>query len=132
MTTELSYLAWTTILTALIRIPWMLNKVAVRGLASVSRYPRDSEPLSGWAHRLWVAHEDAVDNLVVFGILIGLLHVAGHSNTVTVIAAAAYFWARLVHVVVYAFAVPWIKTAAHVIAFLATLALAWQVAILTL
>jgi len=132
MTTELIYLAWTTILTALIRIPWMLNKVAIRGLASVSRYPRESQPLSGWAHRLWVAHEDAVDILVVFGILIGLLHASGHSNSVTVISAATYFWARLVHVVVYAFAVPWIKTAAHVASFLAILALAWQVATLAL
>jgi uncharacterized MAPEG superfamily protein len=132
MTTELSYLAWTAILTALIRIPWMLNKVAVRGLGSVSRFPRDSQPLSDWAHRLWVAHEDAVDNLVVFGILVGLLHAAGHSNPVTVFSAAIYFWARLLHVVVYAFAVPWLKTAAHVTAYLAILTLAWQVAILTM
>jgi hypothetical protein len=70
MTTELTYLAWAGILTALIRIPWMLNKVAVRGLAVVSRYPKESAPLSGWAHRLWVAHEDSVDNLVVFATLI--------------------------------------------------------------
>lgn len=132
MSIELTYLAWTAILTALIRIPWMLNKVAIRGLASVSRYPRESQPLSGWAHRLWIAHEDAVDNLVVFGILIGLLHASGHTNAVTVISAATYFWARVVHVVVYAFAVPWIKTAAHVVSFLAILALAWQVALLAL
>lgn len=132
MTPELSYLAWATVLTTLIRIPWMVNKVAKRGLGAVSRYPRDSEPLSPWAHRLWVAHEDAIDNLVVFGILIGVLHAAGHSSTATVLAAALYFWARLVHVLVYAFAVPWVKTAAHVAGYAAILTLAWEALALTL
>jgi uncharacterized MAPEG superfamily protein len=132
MTTELNYLAWAAILTALIRIPWMLNKVAVRGLSVVSRYPQESEPLSGWAHRLWVAHEDSVDNLVVFGALIVVLHLAGESTTVTVAAAAVYFWARLVHVIVYAFAIPWVKTVAHVAGLAALLVLAWQVMLVTL
>ena len=131
MTVELKYLAWVTVLTALIRVPWMLNKVAVRGISKVSRYPRDSEPLSPWAHRLWVAHEDAVDNLIVFAVLVGLLHVAGHSSAVTVIASAVYFWARLIHILVYAFAVPWVKTAAHVAGFASIIALAWEVLGLT-
>jgi uncharacterized MAPEG superfamily protein len=109
----------------------MLNKVAVRGLATVVGYPRESEPLSDWAHRFWVAHEDAVDNLVVFGFLVGILHMAGESNALTVISATVYFWARLLHVVVYAFAIPWIKTLAHVTGFAALLVLAWEVLLLT-
>jgi len=132
MTVELNYLALVTVLTALIRIPWMLNKVAVRGLSVVSRYPRDPEPLSGWAHRIWVAHEDAVDNLVVFGILVVVLHLAGHSNTITVVAATTFFWARVVHLVAYAFAVPWVKTAAHLVSFAAVLALSWEVVLLAM
>lgn len=131
VTPELKFLAWVTVLTALIRVPWMLNKVAIRGISTVSRYPRDSEPLSPWAHRLWVAHEDAVDNLIVFAVLVGLLHASGHSNSVTVVASAVYFWARLVHVLVYAFAVPWVKTLAHVAGFGAILVLAWEVLALT-
>jgi uncharacterized MAPEG superfamily protein len=131
VTVELKYLAWVTVLTALIRVPWMLNKVAIRGISKVSRYPRDSEPLSPWAHRLWVAHEDAVDNLIVFAVLVVLLHLDGYSSSLTILAAAVYFWARLVHVLVYAFAVPWVKTLAHVAAFGAILVLAWQVLALT-
>jgi uncharacterized MAPEG superfamily protein len=131
MTVELKYLAWVAVLTALIRVPWMLNKVAIRGISKVSAYPRDSEPLSPWAHRLWVAHEDAVDNLIVFAVLVGLLHVAGHSSSLTVLATAIYFWARLVHVLVYAFAVPWVKTVAHSVAFGSVLVLSWEVLALT-
>jgi uncharacterized MAPEG superfamily protein len=126
MTTEFAYLVWTGILTMLIRIPWMFQKVALRGVAKVSGFPTDSEPLSGWAHRVWVAHEDAVQNLVVFAILIAGLHVLGESSAWTQAAAAAYFWARLAHFVVYALGVPIAKSVAFAVGYGAQLLLAWQ------
>ena len=126
MTTEFEYLVWTGILTLLIRIPWMFQKVALRGVVKVSGFPTDSEPLSGWAHRAWVAHEDAVQNLVVFAILIAGLHVLGESNVWTQAAAAAYFWARLAHFVVYALGVPIAKSVAFAVGYGAQLLLAWQ------
>jgi hypothetical protein len=70
MTVELNYLVAATLLTLLIRVGWMLNKVQVRGLAVVVGYPKESEPLSEWAHRLWVAHEDAIQSLVTFAVLV--------------------------------------------------------------
>jgi uncharacterized MAPEG superfamily protein len=127
MTTELQCLAWVTILTLVIRIPWMVNKVTVRGLGKVTEYPQTSEPLSGWAHRVWVAHEDALQNLIVFAVLVGLLHAAGESNGWTAGAAIIYFWARLVHFIVYAFGIPRVKTIAFLAAFAAQLVLGWQV-----
>jgi uncharacterized MAPEG superfamily protein len=126
MTTEFAYLVWTGILTMLIRIPWMFQKVALRGVVKVSGFPTDSEPLTGWAHRVWVAHEDAVQNLVVFAILIAGLHVLGESNAWTQAAAAAYFWARLAHFVVYALGVPIAKSVAFAVGYGAQLLLAWQ------
>ena len=126
MATEFAYLVWTGILTMLIRIPWMFQKVALRGVVKVSGFPTDSEPLTGWAHRVWVAHEDAVQNLVVFAILIAGLHVLGESNVWTQAAAAAYFWARLAHFVVYALGVPIAKSVAFAVGYGAQLLLAWQ------
>jgi len=126
MSTEIQYLAWAAILTLLIRIPWMINKVTVRGLGKVTEYPVASEPLADWAHRVWVAHEDAVQNLIVFAVLVGALHAVGESNAWTTGAAVLYFWARLVHFIVYAFGIPWVKTAAFLAAFGAQLVLAWQ------
>jgi uncharacterized MAPEG superfamily protein len=126
MTTEFAYLVWTGILTMLIRIPWMFQKVALRGVVKVSGFPTDSEPLTGWAHRVWVAHEDAVQNLVVFAILIAGLHVLGESNAWTQAAAAAYFWARLAHFVVYALGVPIAKSVAFAVGYGAQFLLAWQ------
>jgi uncharacterized MAPEG superfamily protein len=130
MTIELQYLSAVTILTLLLRIPWMFNKVTVRGLDTVTGYPLDSAPLDPWAQRLWIAHEDAVDNLVVFAALVLVLHVVGASSAWTQAAAAAYFWSRLVHFIVYAFAIPRIKTIAFFIGFGAQLVLAWHLAVL--
>ena len=126
MTTELFYLLASTLLTALIRIPWMINKVTVRGLTKVVSYPSDSEPLSEWAKRLWFAHRDALDNLVIFTALVVLVHLVDAYSALTAIAAAAYFWSRLVHAVVYALAWPWIKTASYLVSFAAQLLLAWE------
>ena len=132
MTTELEYLAWAAILTMFIRVTWMVDKVRVRGLAKVTRYPADSEPLSSWGRRSWIAHEDAVQNLIIFAVLVIALHLAGHSNAMTQAAAAIYFWARLCHFLVYLFAIPRIKTVAFLAAFGAQLLLAWQFVLLAL
>jgi uncharacterized MAPEG superfamily protein len=126
MTVELQYLAWVTVLTLLMRIPWLIDKIRVRGLARVTGYPRDSEPLSDMGHRTWVAHEDAVQNLIVFAVLIGILHAIGESSVWTRLAAATYFWARLGHFLVYAFGIPRLKTVAFLVAFAAQLVLAWH------
>jgi uncharacterized MAPEG superfamily protein len=126
MTTELQYLVAAAILTLLIRVPWMVNKVTVRGLEKVSGYPLSSEPLSQWAHRVWVAHQDAVQNLVVFAVLVVALDAAGETNAWTRSAAIIYFWARVLHFLVYAFGIPRVKTVAFLAAFAAQLVLAWQ------
>lgn len=130
MSLELQYLGGAAILTLVLRVPWMVDKVRVRGLRKVTGYPQDSEPLSGWGHRAWIAHEDAVQNLVVFGALVVVLHLGGESNAWTRGAAALYFWARLAHALVYLLAVPRAKTVAFLGGFLAQLLLAWQVLLL--
>ena len=126
MTVELQYLVWAAILTLFIRITWMFDKVRIRGLLKVTGYPKESEPLSAWGGRAWIAHEDAVQNLVIFAVLVLALQLVGHSNAITHAAAAIYFWARLCHFIVYLFAVPRIKTVAFLVAVAAQLALAWQ------
>jgi uncharacterized MAPEG superfamily protein len=125
MTIELYYLAAATMLTLLIRAGWMLNKVQVRGLGVVVGYSRESKPLSEWGHRLWVAHEDGVHNLVTFAILVIIVHMSNLANDSTAVASAVYFWARCLHAIAYIFALRWIKTIAYLSGFLAQIWLAW-------
>jgi uncharacterized MAPEG superfamily protein len=129
MSIEMRYLLAATILTALLRVPWLLNKVSVRGLQKISGYPSESEPLAPWARRLWYAHQDALDNLILFAPLVFLLEAADASSAISRIAAATFFWARLTHAIVYAFAIPWLKMLAYVTAFTSLMVLAWELAV---
>ena len=125
MTTELGYLAAVTILTLFMRVPWMLNKVSVRGLKIVVGYPEESVPLSDWAQRLWVAHEDALQSLLIFAILVFVVHLSDAADATTRIVAAVYFWARALHVCAYLLALAWVKTVAYLAGFGAQLWFAW-------
>ena len=132
MTVELQYLALVTVLTLFTRVPWMFNKVTVRGLDHVSGYPPDSAPLAPWAYRSRIAHDDAVSNLVVFAALVIVLHLVGETTAWTRMASAVYFWARCGHFIAYAFAIPWIKTVAFFVAFAGQLVLAWHLLLMAL
>ncbi|HEX7130505.1 MAG TPA: MAPEG family protein, partial [Rhodanobacteraceae bacterium] len=97
---------------------------AVRGIADTVGYPSDPKPLAPWAERLKAAHGNAVENLVVFAALLLTAHALGVSTGVTAMAAMVYFWARLVHAIVYLLGIPWLRTLAFVAGFAAQLAIA--------
>jgi len=110
MTSELMSLTWVTALTAVMWMPYILNMIAVNGLVDAVGYPEDPQPLAGWAAKMKAAHANGVENLVVFAALVLIAHAAGVSNETTVMAAQIYFWARLVHLLSYTFAIPWVRT----------------------
>ncbi len=117
MTSELMSLTWVTALTALIWMPYVVNIILVRGLVDAVGYPQDPEPMSPWAAKMKAAHANAVENLVVFATLVLIANAAGVSNETTVMACTVYFWARVLHLVSYTLAIPWIRTVAFVIGF---------------
>ena len=126
MTSELLSLTWVTALTALLWMPYILNLIIVRGLLDAVGYPESPKPLSGWAAKMKAGHANGVENLVVFATLVLIANAAGVSNDITVLACQLYFWARLVHVVAYTFAVPWVRTLAFVTGFGCQVALLLQ------
>jgi uncharacterized MAPEG superfamily protein len=127
MTTELKYLAIVTTLTALIWVPYILNMIMVRGLLDAVGYPENPKPMAPWATRLKAAHYNAVENLVVFAALVLVAHVAGIKGEATAMASIIYFWARVVHVVAYTFAIPWVRTLAFTVGWLCQLTLAYKI-----
>ena len=126
MKPELMYLVFVTILTAVIWIPYVLDRMMVWGLSDTVGYPENPKPQSPWARRMKSAHANAVENLVVFATLILVANAVGISNSATIFAAALYFWSRLVHVFAYTFALPWVRTLAFTGGFVAQVILAWQ------
>ena len=126
MNTELTYLTWTTVLTGLLWIPYVLDRFATQGISDTVGYPDSANPQSPWARRLMKAHTNGVENLVVFAALVLAAQAAGVSNSVTAVACVVFFWARLAHAVVYAFAIPWLRTLAFLVGFGAQAVIAWQ------
>jgi len=117
MTSELMSLTWVTALTAVMWVPYILNMIMVRGLADAVGYPENPKPLAPWAQRMKAAHYNAIENLAVFAALVLVANAAGVSNDTTVLACQLYFWARLVHFLVYAFGIPWVRTLAFAAGF---------------
>src|SRR5512146_1079190 len=126
MKTELVYLTWVTALTGELWLPYILDRIPVWGLSDAVGYPANPKPQSAWAARLIRAHANAVENLVIFAALVLVAHAAGISNNATATACVVYFWARVVHVLAYTFAVPWARTLAFAVGFFAQATLAWQ------
>jgi uncharacterized MAPEG superfamily protein len=126
MKPELMYLVWVTVLTALIWLPYVLDRMAVWGLADTVGYPESPKPQTPWARRMKSAHANAIENLVIFATLVLVANAAGVSNGATVMACMVYFWARLVHVFAYTFALPWARTLAFAAGLACQLTLAWQ------
>jgi uncharacterized MAPEG superfamily protein len=120
------YLVAVTALTGLMWIPYILDRIAVWGLADTVGYPESPRMQSPWARRMKAAHANAVENLVVFAALVLAAHAAGVSNSVTATACVVYFWARVVHFFAYTAALPWVRTLAFAAGFFAQAAIAWQ------
>lgn len=127
MKTEILYLVYAAALTGLLWIPYVLDRFATRGIPDTVGYPAQPKPQSPWAERLIKAHRNAVENLVVFAALVLAAQAAGVSNGVTAGAAVLYFWARVVHVLAYTFAVPWLRTLAFAGGFVAQAMVAWEI-----
>ncbi|HEY4773765.1 MAG TPA: MAPEG family protein [Xanthobacteraceae bacterium] len=124
MSRELFWLTLTVALTGLLWIPYMIDRCAVRGIMATLGNPRPNDVAqSPWAMRLYFAHTNAVENLVVFAPLVLILDSLNISTPLTATACAVYFWARLAHAVIYAMGVPALRTLAFAVGFLAQVTL---------
>ena len=60
MKTELFYLVLVAAFTGLLWVPYILDRIAVRGIGDAVGYPENPRPQSPWAQRLMKAHANAV------------------------------------------------------------------------
>ncbi len=116
ITMELYWLVLTTLMTALIFVPYILNRMQEHGVRPALWNPQpDTRPKAQWAERLMRAHANAVENLVVFAPLVLALQIAGMNTVTTASACMVYFFARLAHVILYTFGVPLLRTLAFAV-----------------
>lgn len=126
MKPEIMSLVLVTTYTALLWIPYVLNRVIVRGIASTVGYPNNPQALAPWAERLRLAHANAIENLVVFAPLALSVHILGLGTASTMAASWLYLVSRVGHSVFYAAKVPWLRTVAFVGGWAAQMVLVWR------
>lgn len=124
MSQELSWLAWTVLMTAFFPFPYVLNRIAVRGLMATMANPSPGDkPLAAWAERAQRAHANAVENLVLFVPAVLAVQVLGRNSALTAGACALYFGARLLHYVAYTAGIPVLRTLCYFAGLVAILLL---------
>ena len=121
MTTELYWLTLTVLMTALFWVPYILDRLAVRGIwpALSDTQPEGGGPHSLWAQRAIRAHVNGVENLAIFVPAVLVAHLLNISTPATRMAVVVYFLARLIHFFVYVAAVPVVRTLAFAVGWAA-------------
>ena len=120
MSNEMYWLVLTVAMTGLFWLPYILDRIMVRGLMPTMANPSPSDkPQSAWAQRMIAAHTNAVENLVVFAPLVLTTQLLNIATPTTAFACGLYFWSRLVHVVVYTLGIPVLRTLAFAGGFVA-------------
>lgn len=137
MTPDLYWLTLTALLTALMALPYVAERLLRVGFMPALGYSKESstggfdqmaEKPAAWAKRAYAAHRNAVENLAVFAALILIAHVSGITGGGLVTTAAiAYFFGRLAHYVLYTLGVPVLRTLSFFVCMGAMLTLAYVI-----
>jgi uncharacterized MAPEG superfamily protein len=127
MTTDLTYLAYTAILTAALWIPYVVSQVKTNGPLKPDNYRDPTQrPLPPWGKRADRAYLNAVETFAPFAALVIVAHLSGKANSMTAFWAMCFFWLRLTHAAVYLLAVPYIRTIVFTAGFIATTGIFWE------
>jgi len=131
MTAELQWLICTAILAGSMWIPYVVgvNVTDFPGKAELFARPPDPSKMAPWVHRALRAHQNLLEQLPPFAIVVLAGAVTHVSTPVTVWCAALFFWIRVAHAIGYVsgLARAPVRPLLYVAAWVVTLVYAWQV-----
>ncbi len=109
MTTDLSMLVASALLCFFLPFIHNYSRVRAGGLAWALGN-RDSHPnVPAWSERAVRTHQNFVESLPIFAVLVLTAHVAGRANDLTATGAVVFFLPRVGHTVAY-IAGSWLRT----------------------
>jgi uncharacterized MAPEG superfamily protein len=113
MTTELCMLMWSVVL-GLVQIALAaVCSVSQRGLGWAAGARDEAKPaLSGIGGRLDRARANFLETFPLFAVAVLLALALQRHDSMTVLGAQLYFWARLAYVPLYAAGIPYLRTLA--------------------
>ena len=117
MTTDLWMLVYTALLSMLFFFAYLPGRAGVPGgLAWAFGNRETSLAVPAWTSRAERAHQNLVENLAPFAILVLVAHMAGKANATTALGATLFFWARVAHAAAYIAGIIYLRTAVFFIA----------------
>jgi uncharacterized MAPEG superfamily protein len=117
MTTDLWMLVYTALLSMFFFFAYLPGRAGVPGgLAWAFGNRETSLAVPAWTSRAERAHQNLVENLAPFAILVLVAHVAGKANAATALGATLFFWARVAHAAAYIAGIIYLRTAVFFIA----------------
>lgn len=126
----LHWLAATALMTSLFWLTYVLDRMVTLGIVGTFKTlePEAELKQSPWALRAKRAHYNAIENLAVFATLVLVAAALDKAALpLVVMAAQAYFWARVVHFAALTLSIPVVRTLAYLTGFAAQLAVAWVI-----
>jgi uncharacterized MAPEG superfamily protein len=122
MTMELRLLAWALVL-ALVQIFLPSHFRNNETGQAYNAGPRDDPgpPIGQITGRLQRAQRNLYETLPLFGLAILAAHVAGRHGGLTLWGAWLYFVARVIYVPLYAYGIPYVRSAVWLVSFLGLL-----------
>ena len=128
LTGELFWLTATIFMTALFWAPYILNRMNEQGMWNAIYDPHGKTKTQvPWAERMMSAHQNAVENLVIFAPLVLLINTLGISSDTTVLVCMIYFYTRAAHYVVFTFGIPLLRVVTFLTGFSCQLFLALEI-----
>lgn len=127
MTKDLTYLAYTAMLTAALWIPYVVCQVRTNGALKPENY-RDPtpRPVPLWGKRAERAYLNAIEVFAPFAAVVIIAQLSGKADAMTALWAQCFFWSWLIHALVYWAAIPYIRTIIFTFGFVATTGIFWQ------
>jgi len=129
MTFDLWILLGLALLTELLTLPPLIARGSVPGGIKWIFHNRDTvlEGVAAWGGRAVRAHDNLADNLAMYAAVIGIAHITGATNGMTMAAGIVLLTARLFHAVVYIAGIPYLRTAVFAVAQFAMLVYVWEI-----
>ncbi|WP_370979705.1 MAPEG family protein [Agaribacterium sp. ZY112] len=116
---DIFWLTLTILMTSLFWVPYIINRMYEHGVWSALYNPQpDTRPKAQWAERMMKAHENAIENLVLFSTLVLTVEILQIGSHTTALACAIYFFSRLAHFTLYSLRVPLLRTITFLIGWI--------------
>lgn len=135
MTPELKWLMYTALLAGSLWIPYIVgvNTTTFPGKDQLFLRPPDPSQMKPWVHRSLRAHQNMLEQLVPFAIVVLVGAVSRVSTPITVACSMTFFWLRVMHAVgmITGFARLPLRPMIYLAGWITMLVFAWQIILKT-